>query len=270
LTSTRKKKTRAALWNAAAVAIALAQATPSRAQPADRGTAAQQSPGEFTVDPSRPEQALGELITANFVTMKSAGQCPQPGYADRLKCLARLGWSLQTSVPDECRLTMVERRTAEGPRKWDGTPDGSTPFPLARELTVDLRSLNESQIKLDPFISLRFDLTKSSVPAEKVLLWGSPNVWIAVVSPPIEDDLTATYPDPAARERELMNRSILWSSLTAPLREGRLLQNATLSPSGLEIQMSPPGMIFLGRATPAASQQYVVGVLKALLAKCHR
>ncbi|KJC44509.1 hypothetical protein [Bradyrhizobium sp. LTSP857] len=226
-----------------------------------------------TAETATPEQELGSLIKRNWVMTKLAGDClPGQLYADRVKCLSRYGASIEVTYPDECRITVVERRSlpSDVPRKWDGSIDGS--LPVAREATVDLRSLNETRISLKPTVNLGFDLTKSNMPTLRAAMSDRPNAWVTLPPPPLEADLVSAYPDAVARRQALFAQERRWYDGIQPYAGGELLQSIDLSSSGLQVRMSALGILFppqQGFNYPAIEQR-VIGTLKALLAKCHR
>ncbi|WP_354064215.1 hypothetical protein [Bradyrhizobium sp. RT6a] len=224
------------------------------------------------MEAASPEQEFGALIKRNWVMTKLVGDCiPGQPYADRIKCFARFGATMEIHYPDECRMTVVERRALppDVHRKWDGTIDGS--LPIAREATLDLRSLNESRISLKPTINLGFDVTEASVPTFRVAMSDKPEVWVSLPPPPLEAHLSASYPDPSARRQALSAEERRWSERMQPYSGSDLLRSLDLSSSGLQLRMSALGIVYSpyqGFPYPATEQR-VVGMLKALIAKCH-
>lgn len=248
-------------------AFATLQSHPSVGQSSD--ALRQPTPGGT----GSPEQELGSLIKRNWIMTKLVGDClPGQPYADRAKCLARYGATLDVTFPDNCQIAVIERRSlpSDVRRKWDGSVDGS--FPVAREATVDLRSLNEGRISLKPTVNLGFDLTKSSMPTIRVAMSDKANAWVALPPPPLEADLASAYPDAAARRQALFAEEKRWAESIQPYSGGELLPIIDLSSSGLQVRLSALGILFppqQGFNYPAIEQR-VVGTLKALLAKCHR
>jgi hypothetical protein len=218
-----------------------------------------------------PERKLGEILKRNWV-MNNIDSCqPSLPYRARLACAESSGAAFSLQYPADCRISVIVR---DPPlvvqRKWDGSAVGSTL--IARQVAFDLRSLREDKISVSPLMKLYFQVSRFRMPVISVAMSGDADKWITLPSPPLEEDFTADFPDPAARIEALSQATFQWSKVIGSY--GHLphdRQSFVLSPQFLTVTtQAMAGLWYPGDgAVSSAAQSRLLDILKSILSKCH-
>jgi hypothetical protein len=234
-----------------------------------------------------PEQKFGAFIEAfwAFARQNTGSVNCRPDEPNIKTCLARQGYSFQSSYPGECKVSFAEQipMPERVQKTWDGQVTGV--YQIAHSLTIDLHSLNRSLINNS--LKLYFDESTATNVRIDVKLSSSPDEWKTIPNPPVLDSVPQGQSD-EDRTRAFKQLRLQWGGeVIQKYGNGGHLPYFSHFFPGPEMISAPPALVNFNNAfyvlsppnrmqpvslfSPASAQNadaLFVDALKSVIAKC--
>lgn len=234
-----------------------------------------------------PEQKFGAFVEAfwAFASVNEGSVNCRPDEPSQRACLARQGYTFQTSYPGDCKVSFADQipMPINVQKTWDGQVTGV--YQIGHALTIDLHSLNRGLINNS--LKLYFDESAASNVRIDVKLSSNPNEWQTIPTPPTLKDMPPGQNE-KDRTRAFMQLRQQWGQgVTQKYGSGGSLPYFSHFFPNAEVLNPPPDLTDLNKAfyvlSPPNRMQPVsmfspnsagnadalfVDALKSVIAKC--